>query len=118
MEQRIEAYLVLGCNGAQSPDGFLSCCSVENPIVDLTKVSDDQYQRLLDFFDNACDLFNAPMNDYNKCVNTLSYLYKHHGAYDQRMLYNIQHFLKMHKECGIWLVLTLKEDFHNERTES
>ncbi len=111
MEQRLEAYLVLGCNGFIGEDGFRTCHGVENSILDLTEVPEENYDSLLEFFDNACDLFNRPMNDYNKCVNTLSLLYKTHNAYDKRTLHNIQNFLKMHKQCGVWLILVMKEDF-------
>jgi hypothetical protein len=114
VEDRLKAYLVLGCNGLTSPDKFIFCNGIQNPIIDLTRLSEDQYLELLNFFDNACDLFNSPMNDYNKCVNTLSLLYKNYNAYDQTMLSNIQSFIKNHKGCGIWLMLILKEDFKND----
>lgn len=114
MVQRLEAYLVLGCTGSATPKGFVSCHGIENPIIDLAKIEEQDYEPLIDFLDNACDLFSAPMNDYNKCVNTLSYLYKNHNAYDKDMLHSIQHFLQMHKLCGVWLTLILKEDFYNE----
>jgi hypothetical protein len=112
--QRLEAYLVLGCNGFIGEDGFRSCYGIENPIIDLTKVPEDEYNSLLEFLDNACDLFSRPINDYNKCVNTLSLLYKIHNAYDKQMLHNIQNFLKMHKQCGVSLILVMKEDINGQ----
>lgn len=114
MGNRLKAYLVLGCNSFTSSDGFVFCHGVQNPIIDLTKFPEEKYSELVDFFDNACDLFNRPINDYNKCVNTLSFLYKKYDAYDQKMLSNIQTFVKNYKDCGIWLSLVLKEDYENE----
>ena len=113
MDNRLKAYLVLGCNGLTSPDKFVYCKGIQNPIIDLTRLPEDKYTKILDFFDTACDLFNAPINDYNKCVNTLSLLYKSYDAYDQKMLTHIQSFIKTHRDCGIWLMLVLKEDFQN-----
>ena len=117
MAERLKAYVVLGCNGANTPSGFISCSSVENPIIDLTKIEETQYPGVMQFLDDACSIFDSPVSDYNKCVNTLSYLYKNFGVYDQKMLFSVQHFLKMHKECGVWLMLILKEDFDNEQRE-
>lgn len=110
MEQRLKVCLVLGCNGCIGLDGFKSCLKVENVIIDLTKFENDQYQTIIDFLDTACDLFISPINDYNKCVNSLSLLYRTYNAFNQTMLFNVQAFLKMHKQCGVWLMLVLKED--------
>lgn len=110
MEQRLKVCLVLGCNGFIGVDGFRSCLKIENVIVDLTMLDERQYFIILDFLENACDLFISPMFDYNKCVNSLSLLYKTYNAFNQAMLFNVQAFLKMHRQCGVWLMLVLKED--------
>ena len=112
MEQRLKACLVLGCNGFVGADGFKSCLKIENVIMDLAQLNDLQYIAILDFLENACDLFTMPMYDYNKCVNSLSLLYKNYDAFNQSMLFNIQAFLKMHRQCGVWLMLVLKEDLN------
>lgn len=110
MNGRLKACLVLGCNGLRHQN-FCLCTGVENNIIDLEKIDDkDDYKKLLDFFDNACNLFDSAMNDYNKCVNTLSLLYKSYNSYDQKTLNNVQAFIKTHKDCGIWISLILKED--------
>jgi hypothetical protein len=114
VQQRLDVCLVLGCNGLAGKDGFLMCNGIENPIVDLTILEEDHYNSLIEFLDDACDLFSSPVNDYNKCVNTLSLLYKNYDAYNKEMLHNVQAFLKTHKSCGIWIMLVLKEDLKNE----
>jgi hypothetical protein len=110
---RLRAYLVLGCNGLRHQD-FCLCHGVQNRVLDLEKLDEGNYNRILDFFDSACGLFNSVMNDHNKCVNTLSLLYRNYDAYDQKTLNNIQSFIKIHKDCGIWISLILKEDYDNE----
>ena len=113
MNGQLKAYLVLGCNGCRSKDFFL-CPGVENIILDLENLEEDKYHKTIDFLDSACDLFNSVANDHNKCVNILSMLYRTYYAYDSKMLNNIQNFIKMHKDCGIWLMLILKKDYKNE----
>ena len=112
MQKRLEAYLVLGCNGFKGSDGFIQCHGVENPIIDLSIITQENYESLLEFFDNACDLFSRPMNSHNKCVNTLGILYRKYKVYDEAMLHNIQSFIKTHKKCGVWLMLVMKEDLN------
>lgn len=105
---------MLGCNGFTDEDGFLHCGSVANPILDLTEIDAGAYERVITFLENACNLFDAPMYNYNKCCNTLSMLHRDFGIISQEMLLNIQKFLKMHRQCGVYLVLILKEDYENE----
>lgn len=112
MENRLKACLVLGCNGCYTANGFLNCSSVENVIFDFDSFTDEKYLEILDFLENACDLFSVQMNDYNKCVNSLSLLYRNYQAYNQSMLYDIQAFFKIHKACGIWIIIVLKEDLN------
>jgi hypothetical protein len=109
MIKRLSAVLMLGCNNLVIDD-FVFCHKIQNIIFDLDSFDDEHYSRIIEFLDNACDLFNYIMSDYNKCVNAISLLYRNYNAFDQKMLNNIQSFLKKHKDCGIWLVLVLKED--------
>ena len=111
MQERLDIYLVLGCNGYAESKSWIMCHGVENPLVDLTLLSDHDYKTLVDFLDRACGLFDSQMSDYNKCVNTLNFIYKHYHAYDDVTLFRVQKFIKLHKDCGIWLALVLKEEF-------
>ena len=114
MCQRLGAFLVLGCNGSGVSKDFVFCHGVKSPIIDLSSLDKEKYLELLDFLDNACNLFDSVMLDYNKCVNTISFLHKKFDLYDQKTLNRIQTFIKMHKDCGIFLTLVLKEDYSNE----
>jgi len=110
MVEKIEAYLVLGCNG-YSANGFNNCFGVSNPIIDLSEIEDRLYLRLMDFFDSACDLFGGPVYDYNKTSNILNMMCRDFNAFPEEMLYNIQYFIKTHRRCGLYLVILMKEDF-------
>ena len=113
MMEKLDAYLILGCNGHKDDLGFINCSGVENPIIDLSTVDESILSKLINFLDDACGLFNTVIYDYNKSTNIISLLYKDFKAFDQRMLFNIQAFLKTHKLCGIYLVLILKEHYQD-----
>lgn len=112
MKNHLEAVLILGCNGFTDPSGFQHCKGIENPIVDLTEIDEEDYDNVIQFFDDACGLFSGPVTDHNKCVNILSMLYRNYSCYDKDMLHNIQYFIKTHKQCGMSLMLVMKEDLH------
>ena len=111
MQGKLEAYLVLGCGGFETESGFLVCPSVSNPMIDLSLLPDDKYNKTMLFLDKACGLFDRPIYDYNKLSNVLNMLYKTYQVIDPKILNEIQRFIKMHKDCGIFLILLLKEDF-------
>lgn len=113
----LKAYLVFGCNGLRHQN-FLLCGGVSNKVLDLENMDKENYPKILDFLDNVCGLFDSPIFDHNKCSNILSLLYKDYLPQDQKTLNNIQAFIKTHKECGIYLMLILKEDYENERRKA
>ena len=108
----LEAYLLLGCNGFTDSNDFVYCNSVVNPTIDLSKIKSEEKERVIGFLENACSLFDSACYDYNKCVNIINFLYRQFGIIDDDMLHRIQAFLKMHRRCGIYIMLILKEDYH------
>nr|BDD46178.1 hypothetical protein 15 [bacterium] len=112
MAGRIDAYLILGCGGFETPSGFVVCNSVSNPMLDLSMISEDKYEKTILFLDKACKLFDNPIYDYNKLVNSVSMLYKTYEVIEEERLIEIQRFIRLHKDCGIFLILLLKEDFY------
>ena len=108
----MQAYIILGCNGHVDLDGFLYCNAISNPIVDLSKVKKEDKDRLVSFLENACALFDEVCHDYNKCVNIITYLYKNFNVINEDKLKKIQAFLRMHKICGVYMLLVMKEDYN------
>ena len=108
----LDAYLLLGCNGFADSNDFVYCNSIVNPIIDLSKVNSEEQERVVNFLENACGLFDSTCYDYNKCVNIINFLYRQFGIIDEDTLHRIQAFLRMHKRCGIYIMLNLKEDYH------
>tara|TARA_R110002110_G_scaffold23170_7_gene88726 strand:+ start:87 stop:455 length:369 start_codon:yes stop_codon:yes gene_type:complete len=117
MKQCLDAYLVLGCGGFETPEGFIICNAVTNPMVDLSKIPQDKYMRLITFLDKTCKLFERPSYDYNKSVNIITMLYRTYGILNHDELVTIQRFIKLHRDCGIFLILLMKEDY-DARTRS
>ncbi len=107
----MNAYLTLGCNGYADSDRFIYCESITNPIIDLSKIEDGTRERVIKFLENACGLFDSACYDYNKCVNIINLLYKQFSIMDEDTLHKIQAFLRMHKMCGLCIMLILKEDY-------
>ena len=111
----LNAYIALGCNGHIVEGGFLYCASASNPILDMTKVKKDSRQRLEDFLDHTCNLFDEVCTDYNKTINIINMIYRDFGIMSDESLHEIQAFIRMHKVCGIYIMLILKEDYENVR---
>lgn len=111
----MKAYLILGCNGFLDQGGMIQCHSVSNPILDLEKIDEDKYDKVLLFLEKTCKLFDKPCIEYSTVGNIINILYKNYSAIDEKIIPSIQNFLKMHKICGIYLTLILKEDYYERR---
>jgi hypothetical protein len=112
MSNQLDACLILGCGGYETHTGFLVCSSVSNVMLDLKDISEDNYEKTMVFLDRTCKMFDRPVYDYNKVVNIISLLYKNYHVIEEDRLIDIQRFIRLHKECGIFLILLLREDFN------
>lgn len=110
MNNRLSLYLVLGCNGSRE-EQFTYCHTTENILLDLATLSDSDYNIVVDFLDDACELFDGPIGDQNKVANIISILYRTFKVINDITLYKTQRYLKMHRDCGMYLVLLLQEDY-------
>lgn len=111
----MKAYLILGCNGFLDQNGITHCHSVANPILDLESLDELQSGKVLKFLENGCGLFDKPCLEYNMVGNAINILHKNFAAIDEKLIPSIQCFLKMHKICGVYLILVLKEDYDARR---
>ena len=107
----MKIHLLFGCNGLTDAAGFTMCKGVVNPIVGLSAFPRSEVQKVEKFMDSACGLYDAPCYDYNKCINIINFLYRQFGMIDEVTLHKIQGFIKMHKTCGIYIMLLPQEDF-------
>lgn len=111
--EKLKAYMVLGCNGHESNDGFLNCTGVSNILLDLEELDDSSYNKLIDFLEGPCELFDKAMYNRNKVSNVLNIIHRDHHLISHKLLFNIQSFMQMHKKCGQYLILIMKEDYEN-----
>ena len=109
MLKRLEAHLTLGCQGDEK-HGFIHCQGVRNVVLKLEDLSKEKYDEIVKFLDQACGLFDSPVTDFNKCANMIGLLHKNHIVFTDPELFNIQKFLKNHKECKVYMILVPKED--------
>ena len=107
----MDAIILFGCNGHVEDSGFICCNSAVNPIVNLSGMKREIKDKLIPFLENACGLFDAPCNNQSKCVNIINFLYRQFGIISEGKLHEIQAFLRMHKRCGVYIMLILEEDF-------
>jgi hypothetical protein len=111
----LKAYLVLGCNGFLDKNGILYCNSISNPIIDLEKLNELDRKNVLNFLEHVCNIFDKPCIDYNMVGNSINLLHKKFYVIDEKLIPSIQSFLRMHKTCGVYLMLVLKEDYDVRR---
>jgi hypothetical protein len=104
--------LILGCHGHNDAENFTYCKGVSNPIIELKYLKEYEYEKTIEFFDNACGLFDSVVDDYNKCSNILNMLYKNYKVISPEMLKKIQYYLNIHKMCRPYLALILREDYY------
>ena len=105
----MKAYLVLGCREFYDEDEFCFCEHISNVILDLYKLKNDDKEKIINFLDYTCGLFDKAIYDYNKCVNVINMLYSSYKVITKDMLVKIQKFLQMYRKFGIYLMLIPKE---------
>lgn len=102
--------LVLGCGG-HSIDGMVLCASTYNIIIDFDRHFDAlELQKIMDFLDFTCSLFDRPMGDWNKIINTIKMLREQFGLINDKTWKNLHMWLPLHKQCGAFLRLMFNAD--------
>lgn len=97
--------LVLGCH-RNVDGGYVYCHGISNVILDFSSLDNDLMSNVIDFLDQSTEIVNIPVTDYNKVVNVISFLYKNYRCIGDDTLHKVQHFIKMHRSCG--LILEIK----------
>ncbi len=100
--------LYLGCNGNADKDGFIYCRANNNLLLDISSLSEDKREKVMDFLDKAAGLFSGPIENYSKAFNVINFLHRDFGIFKGDQIIKIQKFFQMHKECGVYLVLLLE----------
>lgn len=114
----MDIMIILGCNGLVDENNFVYCNSAANPIIDLSKIGLSKREKVIAFLERACGLFDGPCFDHNKSINIINLLYRQFGIIEEEKLHMIQAFIKMHKSCGIYVMLMLEEDYCEQTKHS
>lgn len=80
-------------------------------IVDFNRHFDaEPLAKIMDFLDFACNLFDGPVGDWNKIINTLKLLRDSHHLIDDKLWEALHMWLPQHKRCGAFLKLMFNAD--------
>jgi hypothetical protein len=102
--------LVLSCGGYRY-NGIVLCSSTINAIIDFNRHGDALIlEKIMDFLDYSCGLFDGPMIDWNKITNTLKIFKEQFGLIDDTLWQALHTWLPQHKKCGASLRLCLNNE--------
>lgn len=101
--------LYLGCNGNADKSGFVFCRSCSNRIFDVSSLSSEKHNKVIDFLDAAAGMFDGPVTSTNKSLNIINMLHRDFGIFKEQQIHEIQKFALIHKECGLYLALIPEE---------
>ena len=99
--------LILGCGGYSYNDVIL-CAETQNIIVNFGKHHDDnEFEKIMDFLDFSCRLFDQTIADWNKITNILKILREQFNLIDDKKWEALYMWLPIHKRCGAYLMLKM-----------
>ena len=109
--------LVLGCGG-QKYHTITLCSGTLNVIINFDRYFEqEQLDKVMDFLDFTCGLFDRPIGDWNKVTNTLKMFRERFSLIDDKTWEALHVWLPQHKRCGAFLRLVLNEDLKEENQE-
>jgi hypothetical protein len=106
--------LILGCWGREK-EGFVSCPSISNEILDLTKNSSRNIQ-IKDYLDSYFKLFDRPLyNNVHTAIWNIQDKFSEKGdpVFPEIKFRYIEEFCINHSKCGLFLRLELKGEVEN-----
>ncbi len=102
--------LILTCGGLKLNDIIL-CSSTANTIINFDRHFDElRLEKIMDFLDYSCNLFDGPIIDINKAVNVLRMFKDQYALIDDKLWDTLHIWLPQHKRCGIVLSLCLNDN--------
>lgn len=102
--------LVLGCGGHKYHNLTL-CAGTYNIIIDFNRHFDAvELEKIMDFLDFTCGLFDGTIGDWNKVTNTLKLLYDRFKLIDDKTWEALHVWLPQHKRCGAFLRLIINDE--------
>lgn len=90
------------------------CAGTHNVIINFDRHFEaEELKSIMDFLDFACGLFDKPMGDWNKIINTLKMLRERHHLLDDKTWEALHLWLPHHKRCGAFLRLMFNADIES-----
>ena len=103
----LDDFLLILCCDGKVKNNLTHCPKTSNTLVNLSKLKNSE--QVINYLDSVVNLFDNDESDYNKCFSTINTLGRTFDVFDLDKLSNIQQYLRMHKGCGIKLMLIIKE---------
>jgi hypothetical protein len=108
--------LLLGCGGYSYNDIVL-CAETQSIVVSFNKHhSNDEYEKIMNFLDNSCKLFDNTITDWNKIVNILKIFHDQFNLIDNKKWDMLYIWFPMHKRCGGYLQLVVDAQLPEDHT--
>ena len=102
--------LLLTCGGFLS-NKVVICAGTNNIIIDFAKdFSKEQHQKIMDFLDISCQLFDSPISDWNKIINVLSIFKNDFNLISDDLWTDLYVWFPIHKKCGATIRLILNTE--------
>lgn len=102
-----EFSLILSCGGFKH-NNIVMCSGTSNVLVNFNRHFEPlQLNQIMDFLDYSCGLFDRPIGDWNKVVNTIKIFREKFTLIDDNTWQALHIWLPQHKRCGAFLKLKL-----------
>ncbi len=102
--------LVLSCGGLKY-NGMNLCASTINTIINFDRYFEaTQLEKIMNFLDHTCGLFDGPTIDWNKIINILKIFKEQFYLLDDKTWEALHVWLPQHKKCGAVLTLCLNNE--------
>lgn len=102
--------LIIGCGGYKY-NNIILCSGTMNILIDFNCHFDElESKEIMNFLDNTCNLFDRPMGDWNKIINSLKFFKEKFNLIDDRTYEALYVWFPKHKQCGAYIKLELNEE--------
>lgn len=106
----MRVYLVLGCWGREEKE-IVMCTGIENQILDISLKS-ERNLKIVDHLDNVYGMIDRPLyNNVHTAIFSIENAFGETGnlVFQKEKFEVIEDFCILHKKCGIYLRLDMKE---------
>lgn len=103
-----DEFSLILCCGGYTYNNLIICSGTNNIIIDFARHFEPlESKQIMDFLDDTCGLFDKPIGDWNKLINTLQVLYNKFHLINDELWKALYVWIPKHKQCGAVIKLML-----------